>query len=84
MVNPSCWLLVTATVWLWQDSIRSGASDFLQSAPGFTDIQKEAARIAVREVKHFLENDSELETFQFVCFSKTDREIYQEILEQGI
>ena len=44
----------------------------------------EAARIAVREVKHFLENDSELETVQFVCFSKTDREIYQEILEQGI
>ena len=42
----------------------------------------EAARIAVREVKHFLENDSELETVQFVCFSKTDREIYQEILEQ--
>ena len=46
--------------------------------------KNEAARIAVREVKHFLENDSELETVQFVCFSKTDREIYQEILEQGI
>ena len=44
--------------------------------------KNEAARIAVREVKHFLENDSELETVQFVCFSKTDREIYQEILEQ--
>ena len=42
----------------------------------------EAARIAIREVNHFLENDSELETVQFVCFSKTDREIYQEILEQ--
>ena len=42
----------------------------------------EAARIAVREVKHFLENDSELETVQFFCFSKTDREIYQEILEK--
>ncbi|GIR31845.1 MAG: hypothetical protein CM15mP45_11410 [Deltaproteobacteria bacterium] len=44
--------------------------------------KKEAARIAVREVRHFLENDSELETVQFVCFSKNDREIYQEILEQ--
>ena len=44
--------------------------------------KKEAARIAVREVKHFLENDSEHETVQFICFSKTDREIYQEILEQ--
>ena len=44
--------------------------------------KKEAARIAIREVRHFLENDSELETVQFVCFSKTDREIYQEILEQ--
>ena len=44
----------------------------------------EAARIAFREVKHFLENDSELETVQFVCFSKTDREIYQEILEQDL
>ena len=44
----------------------------------------EAARIAVREVRHFLENDSELETVQFVCFSKTDREIYQEILEQDL
>ena len=42
----------------------------------------EAARIAVREVRHFLENDSELENVQFVCFSKIDREIYQEILEQ--
>ena len=46
--------------------------------------KKEAARIAVREVRHFLENDSELEIVQFVCFSKNDREIYQEILEQGI
>ena len=44
--------------------------------------KNEAARIAVRVVKHFLENDSELETVQFICFSKTDREIYQEILEQ--
>ena len=44
--------------------------------------KNEAARIAVREVRHFLVNDSELETVQFVCFSKTDREIYQEILEQ--
>ena len=44
--------------------------------------KKEAARIAVREVRYFLEHDSELETVQFVCFSKTDREIYQEILEQ--
>ena len=44
----------------------------------------EAARIVVGEVRHFLENDSELETVQFVCFSKTDREIYQDILEQGI
>ena len=35
----------------------------------------EAARIVVGEVRHFLENDSELETVQFVCFSKTDREI---------
>ena len=46
--------------------------------------KKEAARISVREVRHFLENDSELEIVQFVCFSKNDREIYQEILEQGI
>ena len=46
--------------------------------------KNEAARIAVREVKHFLENDSELETVQFVCFSKTDREIYQKILGQDI
>ena len=46
--------------------------------------KNEAARIAIREVKHFLENDSELETVQFVCFSKTDREIYQEILELDI
>ena len=44
----------------------------------------EAARIAVREVKHFLKIDSELETVQFVCFSKTDREIYQKILEQDL
>ena len=44
--------------------------------------KNEAARIAVMQVKHFLENDSELETVQFVCFSKTDREIYYEILEQ--
>ena len=43
--------------------------------------KNEAARIAVRVVKHFLENDSELETVQLICFSKTDREIYQEILE---
>ncbi len=46
--------------------------------------KKEAARIAVREVKHFLKHDSELETVQFVCFSKTDREIYQEILEKDL
>ena len=46
--------------------------------------KNEAARIAIREVRHFLENDSELETVQFVCFSKTDREIYQEILQQDI
>ncbi|MEC8479505.1 MAG: macro domain-containing protein, partial [SAR324 cluster bacterium] len=44
----------------------------------------EEAMIAIREVRHFLENDTKLETVQFVCFSKTDREIYQEILEQGI
>ena len=44
--------------------------------------KNEAARIAVREVRHFLVNDSELEIVQFVCFSKNDREIYQEILEQ--
>ena len=46
--------------------------------------KNEAARIAIREVRHFLENDSELEIVQFVCFSKTDREIYQEILEQDL
>ena len=44
--------------------------------------KKEAARITVREVRYSLEHDSELETVQFVCFSKTYREIYQEILEQ--
>ena len=44
--------------------------------------KNEAARIAVREVRYFLEHDSELETVQFICFSKNDREIYQEILEQ--
>ena len=46
--------------------------------------KNKAARIAIREVRHFLVNDSELEIVQFVCFSKNDREIYQEILEQGI
>ena len=44
--------------------------------------KNEAARIAIREVRYFLEHDCELEIVQFVCFSKTDREIYQEILEQ--
>ena len=42
--------------------------------------KNEAARIVISEVRHFLDNDSELEIVQFVCFSKTNREIYQEIL----
>jgi len=42
--------------------------------------KKEAALIAIREVRSFLEQDSLLKMVQFVCFSKADMDLYRNLL----
>jgi O-acetyl-ADP-ribose deacetylase (regulator of RNase III) len=43
-----------------------------------------ASRIAVREVKTVLENDATIEKVVFVCFSRTDYNVYQAALKEII
>lgn len=42
--------------------------------------KKAAARIAIEEVKNFLENDSSIEKVIFVCFDSENYSIYKELL----
>ena len=42
--------------------------------------KKEAALIAIREVRSFLEQESLLKMVQFVCFSKADMDLYRNLL----
>ncbi len=43
-----------------------------------------ASRTAIREVKTFLENDATIEKIVFVCFSRTDYNVYQAALKEII
>jgi len=45
--------------------------------------QDRAARIAVREVRGFLESDATIEKVVFVCFLRRDFEFYSNFLKEG-
>ncbi|QQS54933.1 MAG: O-acetyl-ADP-ribose deacetylase [Candidatus Competibacteraceae bacterium] len=43
----------------------------------------EAARVAVREVEHFLATDDRIETVYLVCFGEEVRQAYQQALQES-
>ena len=74
--EPSCWLLARNSLNLArQHQVRS--IGFPSISTGVYRYPKRSGKDCGQGGQTFLENDSELETVQFVCFSKTDREIYQ-------